>query len=154
MESLAKGFDMSENTSSTKSRNRPDEDVLLDLNFVPQWAKKDPGENHYHAAMERSERSDRRGGPRRDRREGPPRSDRRPPRRDGDRPPRRDGDRPPRRDGARAPHREFQSRPAKVDLPVIIKFLPEQKRLASLVRQIHHSKRAYPLIDLAHIFLS
>lgn len=41
-----------------------------------------------------------------------------------------------------------------MNLPVEIKFLPEQKRLASLVRQIHHSKRAYPLIDLAHIFLS
>jgi len=26
--------------------------------------------------------------------------------------------------------------------------------LASLVRQIHHSKRAYPLMDLAHLFLS
>ena len=41
-----------------------------------------------------------------------------------------------------------------MELPVLIKFLPEQKRLASLVRQIHHSKRAYPLMDLAHIFLS
>ena len=41
-----------------------------------------------------------------------------------------------------------------MELPVTIKFLPEQKRLASVVRQIHHSKRAYPLMDLAHIFLS
>ena len=38
------------------STGRPDEDILLDLNFVPQWAKKAPGENHYHAAVERSER--------------------------------------------------------------------------------------------------
>ncbi|MDH3345974.1 MAG: hypothetical protein OEL75_02200, partial [Kiritimatiellaceae bacterium] len=88
-----------------------------------------------------------RGEPRRDRRDGPPRSDRRSP-------PRRDNDRAPRRDDGRAPRRDFVPRPQRVDLPVIIKFLPEQKRLASLVRQVHHSKRAYPLIDLAHIFLS
>jgi hypothetical protein len=137
---------MSEKTTPAKNTGRPDEKILLDLNFVPKWAKKAPSENHYHAPMERSERSGRRGGPHRDRRDGPPRSDRRPPR--------RDGDRPPRRDDARAPRREFHPRPAKVDLPVIIKFLPEQTRLASLVCQIHHSKRAYPLIDLAHIFLS
>ena len=24
-------------------------DVILDLNFVPQWARKPPGENHYGA---------------------------------------------------------------------------------------------------------
>lgn len=141
---------MSENTPPTTNAGRPDEDILLDLNFVPQWAKKAPGENHYRAAVERSDqparRSDRRerrpGPPSRGNRHGEPRSGRRPPR----------GERPPRRDH-RDP-REHRPRPAKVDLPVRIKFLPEQKRLASLVRQIHHSKRAYPLIDLAHIFLS
>lgn len=117
---------MSEHTRSSTHSERPNEDILLDLNFVPQWAKKAPGENHYHAAVERSTR-----------------------------PARRESDRRPRRSSApqsaplRAPRR-----PARVDLPVTIKFLPEQKRLASLVRQIHHSKRAYPLMDLAHIFLS
>lgn len=128
--------------STPKTKNgRPDEDLLLDLNFVPQWAKKAPGENHYQAVEERSARPPRRDGDRRDRRSGPPRSDRRPPRRDGDR-------REPRSS------REFHPRQERVELPVHIKFLPEQKRLSSLVRQIHHSKRAYPLIDLAHIFLS
>jgi len=153
---------MSDNMSPSKNTGRPDEDILLDLNFVPKWAKKAPSENHYQSADQRSERPDRRGGSRRDYRDAPPRSDRRPPRRDGDRPPRRDGDRPPLRDGdrpprrddARAPRREFEPRPQRIELPVEIRFLPEQTRLASLVRQIHHSNRAYPLIDLAHIFLS
>ncbi len=138
---------MSDKKTPTTNAGRPDEDVLLDLNFVPQWAKKAPGENHYHAAVERSERPDRRPDARRDRRgDRAPRSDQRPPRRDAERPPRRD-------DGA-APRQGFAPRPQRIDLPVEIRFLPEQKRLASLVRQIHHSKRAYPLIDLAHIFLS
>lgn len=144
---------MSEKTPSPKSAARPDEDILLDLNFVPKWAKKEPGANHYQVEDRRGRRD---GPPRRDRRDGSPRSDRRdgPPRSDRrDGPPRSDR-RPPMRGGAQAPRRESAPRPVRVNLPVEIKFLPEQKRLASLVRQIHHSKRAYPLIDLAHIFLS
>jgi hypothetical protein len=157
---------MSEEKSTKTKNGRPDEDILLDLNFVPQWAKKAPGENHYQAVEERRERPPLRDGDRRDRRSGPPsmgnrhgepRSDynRRPPfpgnrseepRREVDR---QNGDRPERREP-----RDFSPRPERVDLPVNIKFLPEQKRLSSLVRQIHHSKRAYPLMDLAHIFLS
>ena len=130
---------MSEKTTPPKSSGRPDEDVLLDLNFVPQWARKDPGANHYQTAAERPARPPRRGGP-------PRSSDRRPPRdRAGDR-------RAPR--GERPPRRDVRPRVPRVELPVIIKFLPEQKRLASLVRQIHHTKRAYPLMDLAHLFLS
>jgi hypothetical protein len=162
---------MSEET--TKS-SRPDEDILLDLNFVPQWAKKAPAANHY-ASDDRSDRRpsfDRRDGPRRersgDRRDGPPSRGSRPPReRSSDdrrsapaasgagRPPL-----PPRAQSASAarspqePRREFAPRPERIELPVEIKFLPEQQWLASMVRQIHHSKRAYPLMDLASLFLS
>lgn len=151
---------MSEKSPSPKSAARPDEDLLLDLNFVPKWAKKEPGANHYQIDESRHGRHDRRdrrdGPPRRDRRDGPPRSDRRdgPPRSDRRNGPPRSDRRPPMRGGESAPRRDAPPRPRRVDLPVEIKFLPEQKRLASLVRQIHHSKRAYPLIDLAHIFLS
>jgi hypothetical protein len=126
---------MSDQTSSQSNKNRPAEDILLDLNFVPQWAKKAPGDNHYkevsRAPRERRE-SRGRGGPRRETRDRP---DRRP--------------RPQQRE-----RREHTPRPQRVELPVTIKFLPEQERLSSLVRQIHHSKRAYPLMDLAHLFLS
>lgn len=132
---------MSERKTPTSNNSRPDEDLLLDLNFVPQWAKKAPGENHYAAAEEQSARSGSRDRSGKDRRDNRNRTDRRPPRRDF-------------RADDRGPRREFHPRPEKVELPVSIKFLPEQKRLSSLVRQIHQSKRAYPLIDLAHIFLS
>ena len=140
---------MSEEQVNEQNASRPGEDLLLDLNFVPQWAKKAPTENHY-ASDNRSERR-----PQRDRRGRPPRSgERRPPRSGERRPPRdRFGDsRGPQ--GHHAPRRDYAPRPQRMELPVTIKFLPEQKRLASLVRQIHHSKRAYPLMDLAHIFLS
>lgn len=123
-------------------------DIVLDLNFVPQWARKPPGENHYQ------DRGFKDSG-HRDRRD-----DRRPPRRDG--PPRGShSDRPrrprPDRDGGHSrPDRSRPSRPrepAARELPVSVSFLPEQKRLASLVRQMHHSRRAYPLMDLANLFI-
>lgn len=129
---------MEDKTHSPEERS-DGRDVILDLNFVPQWAKKPPGENHYsrHDYGERKPRRDdrRREGGRRD----APRDDR--PRR-----PRRD-DRP-REDRPRREPRQ----PAK-ELPVSVSFLPEQKRLASLVRQIHHSRRAYPLMDLANLLI-
>jgi len=132
-----------------KTQERKDaKDVILDLNFVPQWARKPPGENHY------STKGYADPGPRRDRRD-----DRRPPRpgsRD-DRPRRPRSDhadrarpRSDRDDRARPrPPRE----PAIREIPVSVSFLPEQKRLASLVRQMHHSRRAYPLMDLANLFI-
>ena len=144
---------MSEEQVSEQNTSRPGEDILLDLNFVPQWAKKEPAANHY-AADNRSERR-----PSRDHRGGPPRSGERRPSRDS-RAPRREGPPHGRSDdrrgpqGGQPPRRDYAPRPQRMELPVGIKFLPEQKRLASLVRQIHHSKRAYPLMDLAHIFLS
>lgn len=120
--------------------------MILDLNFVPQWARKPPGENHYS----KKEYSD----------ERPRRDDRRPPRRDGRRDERRD-DRPRRprpegegrREREERPERRREPREQLKELPITVSFLPEQKRLASLVRQIHHSRRAYPLMDLASLLI-
>ena len=129
---------MEDKSDSHNDRKGPRE-IVLDLDFVPQWARKPPGENHYSRKEYRDEdsRSGRDGGRRSsNRREG-----------------RRD-DRP------RRPHGEsFERRPRSVprepakELPISVTFLPEQKRLASLVRQIHHSRRAYPLIDLASLLI-
>jgi hypothetical protein len=158
---------MSEETAASQNVSRPDEDVLLDLNFVPQWAKKAPAANHYASddrSFERRPSRDRHDGPRRERgerRDGPARTSR--PSRErpaGDRRPASDTKgRPPLREPrpdrpAQEPRREAPARPERVELPVEIKFLPEQQWLASMVRQIHHSKRAYPLMDLANLFLS
>lgn len=121
-----------EEKTHTQDGLKDAKDIILDLNFVPQWARKPPGENHYtHHEKARDER------PRR-------RDDRRSPRRD-DRPRR---PRPERDERPQRPPRE----PIK-ELPLAVSFLPEQKRLASLVRQIHHSRRAYPLMDLANLLI-
>ncbi len=112
-------------------------DVILDLNFVPQWARKSPTENHYDAKNYKESPR------RRDRND-----DRRSPRRD-DRPRR---PHPERSDRAR-PERSRPPREVIRELPVSVTFLPEQQRLTSLVRQMHHSRRAYPLMDLANMFI-
>jgi len=128
---------MEEKTDAHKQRTDSKE-AILDLNFVPQWARKPPGESHYARKdfsedKRSSRRDDRRPGRNEDRREDRPRRPRREP---ADR---REQPRP-----QREPVRE---------LPVSVSFLPEQKRLASLVRQIHHSRRAYPLMDLANLLI-
>jgi hypothetical protein len=151
---------MSNETAIPQKLSRPDEEILLDLNFVPQWAKKAPAANHYSDdRAERRPSRDRRDGPRRersDRRDGPARPPRE--RSSGERPAFGGTGRPPSRAPgervAQEPRREFTPRPERVELPVEIKFLPEQQWLASMVRQIHHSKRAYPLMNLANLFLS
>jgi hypothetical protein len=115
-------------------------DVILDLNFVPQWAKKSPGENHYSKKEYREprRRDDRSRGD--DRRGQAPRRDDRPSR-----------PRPERRD--EQPERRRETREPIKELPITVSFLPEQKRLASLVRQIHHTRRAFPLMDLANLLI-
>ncbi len=148
---------MSEKTTASNESTQLGEDFLLDLNFVPQWAKKEPATNHY-ASDSRSERRDpreHRGGSQRS-------GERRPPRgRSDDRKPPQRRERPSfRQETQEEPRREYTPRPERpqrierMELPLRIKFMPEQERLASMVRQIHHTKRAYPLMDLAHIFLS
>lgn len=122
---------------------------------------------------------DRRDGDRREggfRRDGGNRE-----RRDGDRGPRREGggfrDRGPRRDGApaggpggfrkdrpegeRPPRREGDRRgdrrgPPREPLPrldVNVSFLPDRERLALVARDIQASRRAFPLIHIANLFL-
>lgn len=132
-----------EDKTQAQEERKDAKDIILDLNFVPQWARKPPGESHYGTKEYRD------SGPRRDRRD-----DRRPPRRDSrdsrgsrdERPhrPRRDRDDQPRSHPPRETIRE---------IPVSVSFLPEQKRLASMVRQMHHSRRAYPLMDLANLLI-
>lgn len=118
-----------------KNKQKDSHDAVLDLNFVPQWARKPAGENHYEATRF----SDKERPPRRD--------DRRGPRHEG-----RNNDRSrPARTGRNDRPREVRE-PIK-ELPIEVSFLPEQKRLASLVRQIHHSRRAYPLMDLANLLI-
>lgn len=101
--------------------------------------------------------------------------DRRPPRRDGERKPMRpDMPRPesrgavvdfasPRPSGEGRPHRRDDFRPQgdrfprqefqQPALPLEIRVLPEQKALGAVIRRVQTSHRAFPLRDIASLFL-
>jgi len=142
-------------------------EVALDLNFVPTWARKPPGENPY--ADGRFEGRDVAEYDRRDRDRGGDRrarfGDRRAPRRNRDdresRSPSREGARgrpaplPDRAaEGARPRFAEPPRGGRPAPSPVEIHFIPERRCLGAAVHRIHASHRAYPLSELAHFFLS
>jgi hypothetical protein len=76
-------------------------------------------------------------------------ADLRGPRAEGVARPERGGDYPPRRDF----HGPRQDRPEVPLLPLEIRVLPEQKALGAVIRRIQTSHRAFPLRDIAWLFL-
>jgi hypothetical protein len=142
---------------------RVDRDLILELNFEPAWARKAPTQAHFFAPDRPDgavRRDDRRGGGGRDRgpdrqagREREPRP-RRAMRRGAEQEGRREGrsapDGPGARSALRAPQREPQVEPAAVQ----VRFLPDQHGIGAVVRKIHATGRAYPLMDVAALFLS
>lgn len=72
---------------------------------------------------------------------------------EGERPPRRDGERGPRRDGDRRGDRRGPPREPLPRLDVNVSFLPDRERLALVARDIQASRRAFPLIHIANLFL-
>ncbi|MBN1558435.1 MAG: hypothetical protein JW951_09860, partial [Lentisphaerae bacterium] len=129
-----------------------DEDLILELNFEPAWARKPPQQAHYYVEEERRPRR----MPRERREKGRGRG--RPPGRGAPAPGRGREERRPRpgpgeRRGPPRPDR--RERPPQPEAaPVQVRFLPDQKRLHAVVRKIHATGRAYPLMDLAWLFLS
>ena len=116
--------------------------LMLDFDFGPSWARKPPGQQEQkrslHDAAETRAPDRRTTGGR------------------GGRPPPR---MPDRRRDRELPRRESLGRPQRPAepaerLPLSIGFLPEQKQLAVLVRQLRASKRAYPLVNLTALFSS
>ena len=166
----------------------PDESLnhegVLDLNFVPDWARRPP------VATRWQDEAPRRGGRGRDgyrddqRRGGP--SNRRPRSRDdrAARPPRRDHQDTRRRpsgpmapDEGRRPAAPIGEQPSRgIDeqrhaprqqrgprqyresrepsLPLDIRIIPDQQGIQAVARRVHHTWMAYPVMDLATIFLS
>ena len=120
----------------------------LELQLLPAWAKQSPDANRY-AQFEGGEgESGPRGRDRRERRgKGPDRPDRRP--RDVRAGPQR---RVPsdRFDRAR---REEKREPAQPLPEVSVTFVPEEKGVELLGRQIKLTGRAYPIFDIAHLIL-
>jgi hypothetical protein len=143
----------------------PEPDFDLEKLFLPAWAQEPPSVNRYakFAGEDRPERppGDRPGGRRRDgpRRDGP--RPMRPSGPDRNRPPR--GDRPPqpgggqgqfRRDDRRDSPRREERREPVVPLPEItVSFLPDDKGVESLARQIKMTGRSFPLFDIAQMIL-
>ena len=139
----------------------PENELDLDKLFLPAWAQEPASAKHYAQYEGGQDRPERRGE----------RRDRRPPRREG-----APGERPregrPRGDQRGQPGRPddrgrpFEKRPAfgrgeprehrepPLPLPeVSVSFVPDEKGVESLARQIKTSGRAYPLFDIARLIL-
>ncbi len=131
-------------------------DVEIDLEklFQPAWAQEKPSANRYAkfagepAARDDRQREGRRGGPRRE-----PFGERR-----GPRPPgsgSKFGDRKrgfsPRED--RSERRERPAPPAPLP-EITVTFLPDERGVESLARQIRVTGRAFPLFQIAQIVLA
>jgi len=159
---------MQHDADKQDDRLRPvkvDEDLVLELNFVPAWARKPASAGQLSIYDGRGD-DDRRGRGGRDRR-GPrdagrgrkpergresPRPDRGPPQSPAGapRPPQRSG---PDTHGHARPREDFR-RELEPLPPVSVRFLPEQRQLAAVVQQIAGTRRAYPLVDLAALLLN
>ena len=137
-----------------------DNDLNLDLHFLPAWAKQPSNRNLYAEFEGESEGRGGRGRGDRPfhRREGPSR-DRQGPRPEGDRRPRpfqaRREDRGPGRLPRGAPPPR-EARPINLEpLPEIkLTFRPDEKGVDSLARQIRMSGRAYPVFGVALMILA
>src|SRR5581483_10658998 len=118
----------------------PDADFDLEKLFLPAWAQESPSVNRY-AKYTGDERGDR------DRKF----DDRRPPRRG---PPGQRG-RGPRRDERGGDHRgRPERREPMAPLPDLsVTFIPDDKGVESLSRQIKMSGRSFPLFDIAQMIL-
>ena len=140
---------------------KPDADLDLESIFLPAWARS-PEQNRYaHFEGERApSRDDRRGGRPFMRRHDGPRRDG--PSREGQRRPGAQGpqDRPGDRQGRdrRGADRRGGDRrggpPPPPPLELNIAYVPEEKGVDSLTRQIRMTGRAYPLFDIAQLILS
>ena len=145
-----------------------EEDLILELNFIPEWARKPPVPGYFDAPDEKTGRPDRRGRSdqhgRRGRSDGRGRMDRP----DAARKPkeaissertfrRPDASRKPKEavSSERTFRRPVRAVPERVpSLPLKVSFLPDQKRLAGVVRRISAARLSYPLVDLAYLFLT
>lgn len=169
---------MSENEEA-KPAEQDNGGIVLDLNFAPSWARTAPDANIQRYRETRfgdGEDGEGRHGGRDGYRE--PRSRREfgdSDRRRSDRKPRREFERGPRPEmmprpesrgavadlrgprpdgGARFERRDARPlRPEVPPLPVEIRVLPEQKALGAVIRRIQTSHRAFPLRDIAWLFL-
>jgi hypothetical protein len=141
----------------------PENELDLEKLFLPAWAQEPASAKHYAQYETRDDRRESRYENRGDK------GGRRPPRRDGPSPggPRENrprGDRGPKGGGEKRsfgqrsfgqrreePRQKFE---APQPLPEIaVAFIPDEKGVESLARQIKMTGRAYPLFDIARLIL-
>ena len=153
--------------------------LSLELELAPAWAKKSPEAHHQRFSGDPRGGEDDHRRPGGDRAFSRPRNDssrdRRPAprgpaqdaRRDNANRPDRGAPRPADRSAPRPPRNAFHSdlrrpderrefRPVREEqppLPLEIRVLPDQKALGAVIRKIQTSHRAYPLRDIARLFL-
>lgn len=145
----------------TTANERPTLD-MLDLNFVPAWARKPPTADPYQqakdTAFEQPQRRERRRNERGPRDGRPPRrersSEQRPGPRRNDRRADRQGDRQRPARGERRERDPARSQVREPLPPIQVAFIPEQERLATMINDVRASGHAFPLPELAHLFLS
>jgi hypothetical protein len=146
----------------------PDNELDLEKLFLPAWAQEPASAKQYAnykgGGDDRSDRGDRRGGPRPPRRDGGfggpggPRGNRPPGERRGPGPNREGGGgrgKPfggPRRDFDRGEPRERRETPPPMP-EINVSLTPDEKGVESLARQIKITARAYPLFDIARLIL-
>ena len=144
--------------------DQPDNELSLDLQFLPDWAQDDAGKNKYanHSGEDRPQRGGGRKGSRRDRDDrGRGRDDRRP---RGNRPPKGKGGRDQRgpRDGSRQGTRDKRGRdsrggkfkrPQAPQLELKVDFVPDVDGVESIAKEIKLTGRSYPLFQIALLVL-
>lgn len=138
-------------SDSNEAGGREAQDPILNLDFVPTWARQ-PAVNPYTNARgpdEERPRGDRPGGRFRGagpRQGGRPHGDRDRRRERGDQ-----GDRRDRRPQGRDRHLAQRPPPR---LPITLSFIPERVQLSALARQLHAAQKAFPLDYLSHLLLA
>lgn len=138
---------------------RPEIDLDLDLQFLPAWAREPAGVNRF-AKYEGAPEEEKRGGRGQMRRgrdfEGGARQQRRdrPERGGGKTAPSGRGRRPDRRmERGRRPQPQEAPQP-EIPLPEIdVEFIPDERGVESLTKQIKLRGRAYPLFEIAKLIL-
>jgi hypothetical protein len=171
------GIGMGETKDNSQGQSRGqsvDADAFLDLNFVPAWARKPPDSVHAsrYSDQDRNakQHGDRRGRRTRDtqRQDGGRRGEgqrgdretaRRP--RDGGKgspdPRNRQDQRPKfsRRDEPRKERQDLATVTSNEDVTALFRaqFFPERKAITELAKRIGAVRKAYPLLDLAHLLM-
>lgn len=136
---------------NVEEKSEPVEELVLDFDFTPDWARKSASEITFNETKSNSKSDGKR-------RPSAKRNDRRPPRTPGRLGPNRSPDRnlSQRRDKSYSSDSSNSryNRPYIEMPPVQVRFLPEQNKLSAIARKIHSTKQAYPLADLATLVLS